>query len=78
MNKEDLAKIVEDLHKELQKNAPNISSIILFSDHETGESKYYVSGFIEVQASLLKTLLDKDKVLASNLYLSCILNEKGS
>jgi hypothetical protein len=78
MNKEDLAKIVEDLHKELQINAPNVSSIILFSDHETGESKYYVSGFIEVQATLIKMLLEKDKVLAANVYLSVYQNEKGS
>lgn len=77
MDQADLMQILEDLHKELQNNSTNLSTIILIGDHETGEAHYYSSGFKEVQAGLIKMLLDKDKVLANTLYLSAFESKES-
>lgn len=78
MEYKDLIQILDDLQKDLLKQTPYMSSIILLHDHETGESKYYITGFIEVQAALIKMLLDKDKVLAAHVFLSTYHPEQGS
>lgn len=78
MDYKDTIQVLEDLQKDLLEHSPQMSSIILLHDHETGESRYYITGFIEVQAALIKMLLDKDKVLAANLYLSIYHPEQGS
>lgn len=66
---DDLLPILEDLHKEMLTQSPDVSTIILIADHVSGKSRYYSSGFAEVQATMVKMLLDKDKVLAMILYL---------
>lgn len=78
MEYKELIPILEDLHKEFLIQSPNVSTIILIADHISGESRYYSSGFAEIQATMLKMLLDKDKVLAMTLYLSALETEKGS
>lgn len=78
MEHKEVIQVLEDLQQELLKHSPDISSIILVSDHESGECRYYATGFIEVQADLIKMLLNRDKVLAANVYLSIYHPEKGS
>jgi len=73
----ELLQILEDLHKELLSQSVNMTTIILVANHETGKAEYYTSGFVDVQASLIKLLLDKDKILATNLYFS-VYEGKGS
>jgi len=78
MEHAEVIQVLDDLQKELLEHSSNISSIILVSDHETGECRYYVTGLIEVQADLVKMLLAKDKVLAANVYLTIYYTQKGS
>ena len=74
----ELLPILEDLQKEFLLQSPDVSTIIMVADHITGEARYYSSGFAEVQATMIKMLLDKDRVIASILYLSAIETMKGS
>jgi hypothetical protein len=74
----ELIPILEDLQKEVLLQSPDVSTIILIADHISGESRYYSTGFAEVQATMLKMLLDKDKMLAMTLYLSALEVGKGS
>lgn len=78
MEYKELLEVLEDLHKEMFLQSPNVSTIILIADHISGESRYYSTGFVEVQATMLKMLLDKDKALAMTLYLSAFEIGKGS
>jgi hypothetical protein len=75
--KETIA-ILTDMHKEIEKNSPAMSSLILISNHETGESYYLTSGFIEVQVNLLKMLFEQDKVLQSNFIFEMLKTGKVS
>jgi len=72
MTYNELLPLLEDLHKEFLLQSPDVSTIIMIADHVTGEARYYSSGFAEVQATMVKMLLDKDRLLASILYLSAI------
>jgi len=78
MDYKEAIQVLEDFHSELLKNSPFMSTIILIADHETGECRYYDSGFIEEQALLLKMLLEKNKVLAAHFYYGMLRTEKGS
>lgn len=78
MTYKELLPILEDLHKEFLLQSTDVSTIIMVADHISGEARYYSSGFAEVQATMVKMLLDKDKLLASILYLSAIESIKGS
>ena len=78
MTYKELLPILEDLHKEFLLQSPDVSTVIMVADHTTGEARYYSSGFAEVQATMVKMLLDKDKLLASILYLNAIQPTVGS
>ncbi len=78
MKYNELIPILEDLQKEVLLQSPDVSTIILIADHISGESRYYNTGFAEVQATMVKMLLDKDKVLAMTLYLGAFETGKGS
>lgn len=78
MNYNELIPVLEDLHKEVLLQSPDVSTIVLIADHVSGESKYYSSGFVEIQAAMIKMLLDKDRVLAMTLYLDALGMVKGS
>lgn len=78
MTYKELISVLEDLHKETLLQSPDVSTIILIADHISGESRYYSTGFAEVQATMVKMLLDKDKALAMTLYLSAFKVGKES
>lgn len=74
----ELLLILNDLNAELIKDSPTLSTIVLVADHETGESKYYSSGFPEVQASMIKAMLEKDKVLVAFYFADLMSTTKPS
>ena len=78
MEYSELIPILDDLQKEVLLQSPNVSTIVLIADHISGKSRYYSTGFAEVQATMVKMLLDRDKMLAMTLYLSALEIGKGS
>lgn len=78
MKYSELIPILDDLQKEVLLQSPDVSTIVLIADHISGESRYYSAGFTEVQATMLKMLLDKDKLLAMTLYLDALKMRKVS
>ena len=78
MTYEELLPLLQDLHSEFLLQSPDVSTVIMVADHVTGEARYYSSGFAEVQATMIKMLLDKDKLIASILYLNAVQPTVGS
>ena len=48
MEYSELITILDDLHKEVLLQSPDVSTIVLIADHKSGESRYYSAGFTEV------------------------------
>lgn len=59
---EALVKLTE-LHKELAANT-DVSAVILIADTATGNYRYLCTGFLEVQALLIKALLVSQPALS--------------
>lgn len=72
MTSKEIMEILDDMHKEIELSSPELSTIILVHDHITGETHYYNSGFLEVQALMIKLLMEKDAALKATFINSML------
>lgn len=54
---------LDEFYKELVSN-PDITAIILITDAQTGKCRYMNTGFLEIQALLLKLYLQSNPALS--------------